>query len=94
MKNPHGVEPTRYMKKNGNNSAIYCNPNFGPLFGNDSPDIFIVDNCNDENSCAINESSCLQYDYHPKYRSSLYVNSGGPDDVNMFTVLDYEVYTH
>ena len=94
MKNPHGVEPTRYMKKNGSNSAIYCNPNCGPQFGNGSPDICIVDNCNDENSCLINESSCLQYDYHPKYRSSLYVNSGGPDKTNWFTVLDYEVYTH
>ena len=82
------------MKKNGSNSAIYCNPNCGPLFGNGSPDICIVDNCNEENSCAINDSSLLQYDYHSDYRSSLYVNSGGPDDVNMFTVLDYEVYTH
>ena len=93
MKNPHGVEPTRYMKKNGSNSAIACNPNFGPLFGNDSPDICIVDNCYDENSCVINESSCLQYDCHSDYRSSLYVNSGGPDNTNWFTVLDYEVYS-
>ena len=81
------------MKKNESDNAIYCNPNFGPLFGNDSPDIFIVDNCNDENSCAINESSCLQYDCHSDYRSSLYVGSNGPDEDNMFTVLDYEVYS-
>ena len=81
------------MKKNGSNSAIYCNPNFGPLFGNEYPDIGIVDNCNDENSCLINESSCLQYDCHSDYKSSLYVNSGGPDEDNWFTVLDYEVYS-
>ena len=94
MKNPHGVEPTRYMKKNGSNSAIACNPNCGPLFGNDSPDIGIVDNCNEENSCVINESSCLQYDYHSDYRSSLYVGTNGPDEDNWFTVLDYEVYSY
>ena len=94
MKNPYGVEPTRYMKKNGNNSVIYCTPNFGPQFGNGSPDIGIADNCNDEHSCAITKSSLLQYEYHSDYRSSLYVNSGGPDNTNWFTVLDYEVYTH
>ena len=94
MKNPHGVEPTRYMKKNESDNAIYCNPNFGPLFGNEYPDIGIVDNCNDENSCAINKSSLLQYDYHSEYKSSLYVGTNGPDEDNWFTVLDYEVYTH
>ena len=93
MKNPYGVEPTRYMKKNGSNSVIYCNPNFGPQFGNGSPDIFIVDNCYDENSCLINESSRLQYDCHSDYKSSLYVGSNGPDNTNWFTVLDYEVYS-
>ena len=43
MKNPHGVEPTRYMKREDSDSAINCDPRYGPIFG---CDIGIRDNCN------------------------------------------------
>ena len=100
MNNPHGVEPTRYMKRkeirnnvyirNYNYGGISCNPSYGPIFGDS--DINIADNCNRENSCWIGPSSRLQYECHPEYKSSLYVGTAGPDEVNRFSVSDYEVY--
>ena len=93
MKNAHGVEPTRFMKKKESKTAILCNPNYGPLFGNGNADILIPDNCTKESICWINPPSCFQYECHPQYKSSLYVNTSGPDTGNWFSVLDYEVYT-
>ena len=94
MKNPHGVAPTRYKKKKESRCAIRCNPRYGPSFGNNYPDISIADNCNEESSCWICDPSKLQYNFHTTYKSSLYVNTDGPEDSNRFSVLDYEVYTH
>ena len=92
MKNVHGVSPTRYMKKDDSNEAIQCLSNRGPLFGNYSPDIYIGDKCNEDNSCYVNPPYYFQYECHPKYKSSLYVNTNKPDNSNFFSVLDYEVY--
>ena len=44
MKNPHGVEPTRYMKREDSDRAIECYPENGPIFGFGC-DIGICDNC-------------------------------------------------
>ena len=93
MKNAHGVEPTRFMKKKESKTAIRCVPIWGPLFGNNKGDILIADNCTKESNW-INPPSCFQYDCHPQYRSSLYVNTSDPDHGNRFSVLDYEVYTY
>ena len=94
MKNPYGLEPTRYMKKEDCKEAIECDSDSGPIFGNFNGDIHIDDKCNEEDSCWISEPSDLQYDSHPEYKSSLYVNTDDPDNKNYFSVLDYEVYTH
>ena len=88
MKNPHGVEPTRFMKNRNNCSAIGCSTNAGPIF---SIDMFIGDNCNRE-SCLIQNNGTKGYECHPEHKSSLFVNTAGPDEENLFTVLDYEVY--
>ena len=32
LKNPHGVEPTRFMKRKDSSSAIYCDFCWGPDF--------------------------------------------------------------
>ena len=86
MKNPHGVEPTRFMNRRGSQYVIECYPSFGSSFC----DIKIYDNCNEDNN-SIND--CFtKYEYHLQYRSSLFVNTAGPNDANMFSVLDYEVY--
>ena len=92
MKNAHGVEPTRYMKKENSRETISCYPNCGPSFG--CFNITIGDNCNEEGRCWIGASSNFQYDCHSEYKSSLYVNTDGPNEMNFFSVLDYEVYTH
>ena len=33
-----------------------------------------------------------KYDCHPEYKKSLFVNTAGPDETNVFSVLDYEVF--
>ena len=93
MKNPHGVEPTRYMNRKGSYCAIYCYPYCGPvLCGNrNGSDISIGNYCNRENAY-INNDGYQGYECHPKYKSSLFVNTAGPDGLNRFSVLDYEVY--
>ena len=92
MRNPHGVPPTRYMKRQENKRAINCNPSRGPTFGRG--DIFINDDCTKDRSCWIDNNGNLGYACHPKYKQSLYVNSGKPDEKNRFTVLDYEVFSY
>ncbi len=93
MKNPHGVEPTRFMKRKDSEYAIKCYLYDGPIFGNDyDSDISIRDNCNEKNGCSIRNDGNGGYECHPKYQSSLFVNTAGPDDLNRFSVLDYEVY--
>ena len=99
MKNPHGVEPTRYMKRKESKYAIICDHGCGPIFGNyDGSDILIRNICNKENSCFIWNNGFRGYDCHPQYKSSLYVNTNEynkKDDENKihFSVLDYEVFT-
>ena len=89
MKNAHGVEPTRYMKRKESKYAIYCNCDAGPRFGDN--DIYIKDNCNEENICSINNDGIHGYECHIEYKSSLFVNTPGLNG-NCFSVLDYEVF--
>ena len=91
MKNPHGVEPTRFMKKNDDMKSITYDSSFGPIFGKE--DIYISYKCNKEDSCYIYNDGTRGYECHPKYKSSLFVNTNGPGYCNEFAVLDYEVYT-
>ena len=96
MKNPHGVEPTRYMKREESRYAIYCNSGRGPIFGTENKcwdtDIFICNNCNEENNCFIYNNGAYGYECNTEYKSSLFVNTAGPNEDNNFSVLDYEVY--
>ena len=89
MKNPHGIEPTRYMKIEESDCAIECNSGRGPIFGDD---IFISNKCNEKNVCYIDNTETRGYKYHPQYKSSLFVNTAEPSEKNYFTVLDYEVF--
>ena len=93
LKNPYGVEPTQYMKRGGDNNTIYCHPSYGPTFGG-GHDIYIYDNCNNNNSCFINNDGSHGYDCHQTYKRSLFVNTNGPNNQNNFTVLDYEVFAY
>ena len=94
MKNPHGVKPTRYIKREERDCAIYCDSGSSPIFsGNEwSSDIHICDICNTENICYIENDGRRGYECHPQYKRSLFVNSAEPDEKNLFSVLDYEVF--
>ena len=92
LKNPHGVEPTRYMKRKESEYAIGCDPKCGPLFGDGVSDIIITNNCNKENRCWTQNDSTHAYECHPQHKKSLFVNTAGADEPNYFSVLDYEVY--
>ena len=94
LKNPHGVEPTRFMKRKKCPLAICCNPEWGPTFGNIlNFDIGIWGDCNIEPNCFIDNCAAKAYECHPQYKSSLFVNTDGPKEKNFFSVLDLEVYT-
>ena len=109
MKNPHGVEPTRFMKRKESEHAIGCyslDDYRGPIFGNchikkngvlleytTNDDLYIGNFCDEEKQCYIHNDGTNAYECHPKYKSSLFVNTAGPDEENKFSVLDYEVFT-
>ena len=94
MKNPHGVEPTRFMKRKESSSAIECIPECGPIFGNDYHyDIGIRDNCNKNGGWTCYGNSDSSYECNNSLKQSLFVNTAGPNEQNNFSVLDYEVFS-
>ena len=83
------------MKRKESDGAITCLSIAGPAFGDmQNYNLFIGDHCNKWNSCLIHNNGEGAYECHPEHRSSLFVNTAGPDEKNNFSVLDYEVYTH
>ena len=74
--------------------AIDCGSEFGPMFGSYGCDILLGNNCNGKDSCYIGNDGTKGYECHPQYKESLFVNTAGPDNLNPFSVLDYEVFTH
>ena len=94
MKNRHGIEPSKFMKKKDNNDAIFCYPIYGPIFGY-GPGIMIEDNCNRDKGGWTNfGDSCSLYECNSPLKSSLFVGTAGPDQTNYFKVSDYEVFTY
>ena len=54
MKNPYGVEPTRYMKRDKSQCVIGYKTDNSLIFGNiKKPDIYIYNNYNEDNSCGL-----------------------------------------
>ena len=97
MRNPHGVEPTRYMKRKKIENDFELGNEFGPFFKNNvnpHSDIRIIKNSKRKNICAIDNNGYHRYGCHPQYKCSLFVNTAGPVEDNYCTILDYEVYTH
>ena len=90
MKNPHRVEPTRFMKRKESRYAIGCIPEYGPIFDDD----ILMSYLKYSRVCSICNDGTHAYECHPEYKSSLFVNTAGPDEENNFSLLDYEVYTH
>ena len=77
-----------------NTGTINYDPKYGPQFGNNTPDICIADNCTKENSCWITKLSNMQYECHPKYKSSLYMKFNKTNKLNSFLVSYNKEYTH
>ena len=93
LKNPHGVEPTRFMKRNKSLGSTYCNLTQGPTFCETYVNgIHIYDECNTGDECFVKCDDTRDYECHPQYKSSLFVNTAGINEENCFYVLDYEVY--
>ena len=92
MKNAHGVEPTRFMKREESKYAIICRGDCGPIFDSwrDS-DLLIGNHCNEGNSCYIHNDGERGYKCHTEYKSSLFVNSSGSNEKNYFSIINYEV---
>ena len=92
MKNPHGVEPTRFMKRKESNCAIKCIPGYGPIFGECKKGLgglfYNVDgDLKIENRFSIRNYGDNGYECHPRHKDSLFVGSSS------CSVLDYEVFT-
>ena len=93
LKNPHGVEPTRFMKRNKSLGSTYCNLTQGPTFCETYVSgIHIYDECDTGNECFVKCDDTRDYECHPQYKSSLFVNTAGINEENYFYVLDDEVY--
>ena len=92
MKNPHGVEPTRFMKRKESKVAIYCDPDSFPIFNNEKKiDIFF--HCYEYYCSSTIFNNCTQaYDCDPKYKSLLFTNSTKNylPTLEVFTI-DYQV---
>ena len=85
LKNPHGVEPTRFMKRKDSREAIYCDFCWGPYFLDIAMESGGV-SLNEEmkSDYYIHNNGKGSYECHPEYKSSLYVNTGGPEETNFF----------
>ena len=93
MKNSHGVEPTRFIKKNQSTAGIQCIPTSGPIFGNYLYyDIYIDDDCQKEKRCKSDNNLSSGFECHPEYQSSLFIKTKNTIIKNYFTILDYEVF--
>ncbi len=76
------------MKRKESEYAIKCDYDCGPIFGND----IWVNNIIYLSHCSIHNDGEGAYECHPEYKSSLFVNTAGSDEKNLFYVFDYEVY--
>ena len=88
MKNAHGVEPTQFMKRKESGCAMICDIEFGPTFGSD----ICIYNINYLSHCIINNDGRHAYECHTVFKSSLFVNTAGLEEMNKYTLLDYEVF--
>ena len=55
-------------------------------------DMCISSRCNNKNSCWIDNNGKKGYECHSQFIRSLFVNTADPNERNVFTVLEYEVY--
>ena len=95
MKNRHGIEPRKFMKKKDNHRAIYCDPSCGPRFGYGT-DIGINDNYNNDNGGWTNNDRIISVEESKNFvlRNYRVKKTAQPEQQNYFKVSDYEVFTY
>ena len=95
LKNPHGVKPTRFMKRKDSDLTIACWPMMGPVFGADTidgSDITLLGVDNKQLIGFVTNDGTKGFECHPKYKASLFVNTAGINERNYFFLGDYEVF--
>ena len=75
------------MKREDSDRAIKCDPRYGPIFGS-CCDIIIYDNCNnnEQGGWTIYGNIAGSYECKSPLKSSLFVNTAGPDQRNNFSL--------
>ena len=92
LKNPFDTPPIRFNKQSGYQTYIECYANYGPTFGNSMQySLYIDDECTKPNKNFVFLTNGSPFEYEPRLKSSIFVNSNAPDKKNYFTVSDYEV---
>ena len=81
------------MKRKESKCAICYDLFNGYRFGDGDISLGSCFACLSINS-SINNDGTHGYECHPQYKKSLFVNTAGPDEVNYFEILEYEVFTH
>ena len=89
MKNPFRTDPTQLKKRKESNSAIFCDIDAGPAFGND---IWIGSHNNSSIKCWINNDGTHQYECNPRYGKKFFVNVSSIYESNCVSVPYYEVF--
>ena len=94
LKNPHGVEPTQFMKRKECEYSLECTSNYGPDFCNNGYSDLIICNIDGTVECFIANNGTNGYKCHPEYKVALYAsNSHYSEEPNLYIpVLDYQVY--
>ena len=95
MKNPHGVEPTRFMKRKESDITLECSTENGPCFSGEKKysDMVIME-WNDIIGCLISNDGENGFECHPKYKVALYASdcSKSSNLLAFVPIIDYEVY--
>ena len=79
------------MKRKESKFAIECNSNCGPVFYQISGDIYISNDCNENDESQISPN-VESYIYNEVYSNTIFVNTNKKRKSNHFKVNDYEVF--
>ncbi|KAK8810574.1 hypothetical protein WA158_007149 [Blastocystis sp. Blastoise] len=91
LSNEHDIPPTKYDNLNdGKSYGIYCDPSYGPTFGNKWGDIKLADKCHTNDYSYCNSEAYTEINIPQKCR--IFVNTADTDYMNNFFVEDYEVW--
>ena len=94
LKNPHGVPPTRYMKRRESSYSLECAAEYGPDFCNTGYSDLLI--CKDRIrvECFIANNGTNGFECHPKYKVALFASDSQHSNEPTIYVsfLDYEVY--